>query len=198
MKSFEELNEKQKKRRLDYLRRERGTPYWETPGLKKKDAARRTKEYRARNRERLNAARREAKEHRKPQVIANRKARHDIRWPISTFGVTCRNARLNALKRKVPFAITTQFLKELYLSQGGLCAVTKHAFKRGVKGGPSMFTTSLDRIKPALGYVPGNVRFVLHAINALKSTGTDKDLQELLMALYQYTVTEHAKQLAKV
>jgi hypothetical protein len=38
----------------------------------------------------------------------------------------------------------------------------------------SPFSPSIDRIIPTLGYTKGNCRFILHALNALKGSGTDE------------------------
>lgn len=114
---------------------------------------------------------------------AKRRLRFEQGWPASSFSVTCRNAAKNASKKKVPFAITTAFLRGLYEAQGCVCALSGLPFKRGNGNGPTIFSPSLDRIIPSLGYVPGNVRFILHGINALKSTGTDSDIRMIVCVL---------------
>jgi hypothetical protein len=46
-----------------------------------------------------------------------------------------------------------------------------------------MFSPSIDRIDPEIGYLETNCRFVLFAINGLKGRGTDADLFAIAHAL---------------
>lgn len=46
-----------------------------------------------------------------------------------------------------------------------------------------MFSPSIDRIVPDRGYVPGNIRFVLHAVNSMKNDGTDADMVMIARAI---------------
>lgn len=50
------------------------------------------------------------------------------------------------------------------------CAVTGLALVRNTGGKPGPLSPSLDRIIPARGYVPGNVRLVAHRFNLLRGT----------------------------
>lgn len=47
--------------------------------------------------------------------------------------------------------------------------------------GPSMASPSIDKIKPELGYVPGNVRWLSHRANMLKSNATADELWAVLV-----------------
>lgn len=49
--------------------------------------------------------------------------------------------------------------------------------------GPKMNSPSIDRIKPDLGYVPGNVRIISHRANSLKSNATVAELEMVLADL---------------
>lgn len=57
------------------------------------------------------------------------------------------------------------------------CAVTGITFDMSgsIRDG-HVFGPSIDRIKPELGYVRGNVRVVVHCYNLAKNTGTDEDV----------------------
>lgn len=178
LKPYDQLTKNQKRHR-DYYLRTRKPLLREQPGFAVKPKGQSAKEYRLRNPEKVKAAHRMA-------YLRNPKAakeNRDKRWPVGTFGLTRRNAEKNAAARGVSFSLTTKYLNDLYHSQGCVCALSKLRFKRGSGNGPSMFSPSLDRIIPALGYVPGNVRFLLHGVNALKSTGTDDDVRTLIAAL---------------
>jgi hypothetical protein len=89
------------------------------------------------------------------------------------------SAKARAKKRGIEFS--------LKLSELGLpthCAVTgiefvmTGSFRQG-----NIFVPSLDRIDPAKGYIPGNVRVVVHGYNLAKHTGTDSDVLKLARAL---------------
>lgn len=51
--------------------------------------------------------------------------------------------------------------------------------KDGIKG-PTPNTPSVDRVNPSLGYVKGNLRYISHKANRLKSNMTRDQLQSLL------------------
>lgn len=49
--------------------------------------------------------------------------------------------------------------------------------------GPRATSPSVDRIVPALGYVPGNVRVISHRANTLKCDATTEELELVLIDL---------------
>lgn len=66
----------------------------------------------------------------------------------------------------------------------GYCELTGLPFdigNRGVKR--RLWAASLDKIDPTLGYIQSNCRFVLWAINAFKSNGTDEQMYLVAEAL---------------
>lgn len=88
----------------------------------------------------------------------------------------------SALRRKLEFNITPEYVWELFLKQDGKCAISKLpiAFaktKKGVNGGED--TASLDRIDPKKGYLIGNVQWVHRNINYMKYTLSQKEFIEL-------------------
>lgn len=64
-------------------------------------------------------------------------------------------ARYKHRNKGTPFGLSIGLLREVAARCGGRCEVTGHRLE---DEGP--FRPSLDRIVPALGYVPGNVRIV--------------------------------------
>jgi hypothetical protein len=83
------------------------------------------------------------------------------------------SARARAKERGLPFALgeREQRLIEAVLDRG-VCEMTGMYFS--YRGGRSGLSPSLDRIKPADGYVPGNVRVICWAMNsALGDWGED-------------------------
>lgn len=70
--------------------------------------------------------------------------------------------------------------------QGYRCAVTRIAFDLDTIGdgaGGSHYAPSPDRIVPALGYVPGNVRWVLWMVNRGKSRMTEDQFRAMCKAV---------------
>ena len=90
-------------------------------------------------------------------------------------------ARTRAAKKGVPFNITPDHVRSLYKATGGRCALTDFPFQDN--GPASPLSMSIDRIVPALGYVPGNVRLILNGLNSLKGTGTDDNMWLIIDAM---------------
>lgn len=91
-----------------------------------------------------------------------------------------RGARERALRKNLQFNLTKEYLATIWL---GRCAVTGMPFKTGKGFGPKFFSPSLDRIDRDKGYVEGNVRFVIWAVNVMKYDGTDDDLLAVAQAI---------------
>lgn len=78
-------------------------------------------------------------------------------------------------KRNVHYTLSRDYLRRLI--RPGVCALSGIPFRQsGVKGRAGPFSPSLDRIEPDLGYIEGNVRWILMGLNGLKHTGTDDDM----------------------
>lgn len=105
--------------------------------------------------------------------------RHQARMeaPISHL---FKGAEQRARKKGVPFDLTREYLAEIWT---GRCVVTGIEFKGGRGNGPKFFSPSIDRIIPERGYVQGNVRFVVWALNAMKYDGNDDDVLLLAEAI---------------
>jgi|SRR5579883_3217904 len=76
----------------------------------------------------------------------------------------------SAAARSIPFAITIEEAWDLYVGQGGRCAMTGLPihFSRSPKRHKRQQTASLDRKNPLVGYVPGNVQWVHKTVNRVK------------------------------
>jgi len=88
-------------------------------------------------------------------------------------------ARVRAKKRSVPFDIPKGTTKLLFERSKGRCELSGIPFRPTTTGICSIFSPSLDRINPSKGYVIGNIRLVLHGLNALKGDRTDEELFEI-------------------
>lgn len=67
----------------------------------------------------------------------------------------------------------------------GVCAVTGIRFHLETNAGRHHFTPSIDRIDNTRGYVPGNVRVVIWAFNAMRGDWGDDILLQITTALKQ-------------
>jgi hypothetical protein len=77
--------------------------------------------------------------------------------------------KTGAKNRGHVFEVTIEYLWELFVAQGGLCALTGACLaltKKTLRPGDSV--ASLDRINSSVGYVPGNVQWVHPTINFMK------------------------------
>ena len=93
------------------------------------------------------------------QKVRNYESRVAVPWRK-----LMQSARGRAAKKKVPFFLTEAWASENWT---GRCAITGISFEIGLRtSGPKVFSPSIDRIVPHLGYVPENCRFVLWAVNA--------------------------------
>lgn len=93
-----------------------------------------------------------------------------------------RTAKNRAAKQGVAFALTMEHV----LSLGETCALSGLPFQNSeFPGHPCPFSPSIDRVKPELGYTPGNVRLILNALNAMKGAGSDEDMKTIIKALVE-------------
>lgn len=113
------------------------------------------------------------------QKVRNYDARIETPWRK-----LIHSARQRAAKKRVLFFLTDSWGEKNWT---GRCAITALPFEIGLRtSGPKMFSPSIDRIVPNLGYVPENCRFVLWAVNAFKSVGTDQEMLTIARAILKY------------
>lgn len=69
----------------------------------------------------------------------------------------------------MPFGLTIDWLLETAKAQEFRCQLTGIEFyaKPPARGKIDPYAPSIDRIVPSLGYVPGNVRIVVRAVNTM-------------------------------
>ena len=90
-----------------------------------------------------------------------------------------------ANKRDLNANITLDDIKECWDKQQGLCVYSGVRLKRPFykEKNDHLYTASLDRISSKLGYVKGNIQFVSIAMNHMKNSMEDEEVQQLLMIL---------------
>jgi hypothetical protein len=85
----------------------------------------------------------------------------------------CRSARANAKRKKLPYDLSLTYLRTLYESQAGNCALTGAPLFMGQGDHP--LGASLDRIDNTKGYVLGNVRLVAYWANIGRGEWSDDE-----------------------
>jgi hypothetical protein len=83
-----------------------------------------------------------------------------------------RQARFRANRKNLPCSITKEYLIEKWT---GLCPATGKVLEPGGRVTPT--SPSVDRIVPALGYVPGNIAIISVAANRIKSEATAPEIR---------------------
>ena len=83
------------------------------------------------------------------------------------------------LKTGIPFTIETDDVERILAEQNWKCAVSGIQFEEPRKE-RHPFAPSIDRIRPALGYVPGNIRAVCLIVNYAMHGWGERALIELI------------------
>jgi hypothetical protein len=86
----------------------------------------------------------------------------------------------------IPCNLTGEYLESIWT---GFCPVFKTPLRKPYEGGRkekiSKNTPSLDRLRPDMGYVKGNVMFISDFANTIKSTATAEEVQAVATWLQQ-------------
>lgn len=100
-------------------------------------------------------------------------------------GYIYRRAKDRARRRHKAFSLTYDQLCEIALKSGGVCQFSGMHFSYEKQPGWSVapFAPSLDRIRSAGGYTPGNCRLVCNCINAALGEWGDDVLMRVLSEL---------------
>lgn len=85
------------------------------------------------------------------------------------------NCKWRAKELDIPFTITIDDLIELY-PKDNRCPVLGTLMEWGDSNGGRSTSPSLDRIRPELGYVKGNVCFISSRANTIKYNATTDEL----------------------
>jgi hypothetical protein len=150
------------------------------------------KEYYEANKELISEKQRAYRQALPPEIVKERRARWNAthkakerrRYHATRLWLPWLNAlrgsKQRAAKHNIPFTLTKEWAEARWT---GRCEVTGIEFVLSDKRSPYLFSPSLDRIIPTVGYTPENSRFVLHAVNALKGQGTDEDMLTIAKAI---------------
>lgn len=111
------------------------------------------------------------------------KVRYNVHKETSPFKLKCSKARSRSQYLKVPFDLTPEYLESIWT---GYCPVLKEKIHLYEVDRSDEFAAELDRFKPELGYVQGNVTFLSRRVNRLKNNVTTKELRQLLEWMEEY------------
>ena len=93
-----------------------------------------------------------------------------------------RDAKNRAVKKGVPFEITTAYIKTIMTDT---CPIFGTDFNYGQNKGIKPTSPTLDRIIPELGYIEGNVVIISSQANNIKSAYTSKEIYMVADWLYE-------------
>ena len=118
------------------------------------------------------------------ECMTKRQRKHDINLPDTQKLEKCLRfrflgARDRAIKQKIPFDITLEYVQELWDKQKGNCNLSGIPMTFELKTGRIPTNVSIDKIDKDKGYIKGNIQLVCMACNQIKS-----DMSELEM--YQF------------
>ena len=110
------------------------------------------------------------------------KEKHRENPLLSPFNYLLKSMRAKDKEYKVTF----EDLLEKWNEQNGRCAYTGIQLElSSYKKTKGILKASVDRIDSNKGYVPGNIQFVLCAVNYMKGTMTDQETKELIELIRQ-------------
>ena len=104
----------------------------------------------------------------------------DPTWRLSKLLAAAKQRSTN---KELDFNIDLSFLLDLWNVQEGKCNLTGLAFDLnpwGKKGQVNPQAPSIDRIKPSLGYIKGNVRLITYHMNIALSDFGEKEFENLI------------------
>lgn len=98
--------------------------------------------------------------------------------------ILMRGVRSRSKDRGVDCTLTKEWAESIWT---GKCAITGIQFDLTMnRSGPNTRSPSVDRIDQKIRYHPENCRIVLHCVNALKQSGADNEMKEVVKALHEY------------
>jgi hypothetical protein len=94
-----------------------------------------------------------------------------------------------ASRRNIEWLIDLDYLENLLDQQNFLCAFTGSNLTLGYGHNNGLIkrgNASLDRIDSNIGYIPGNVQFVLKSVNIAKQSSSDEDFIEMCRKVTEF------------
>lgn len=97
----------------------------------------------------------------------------------------CNNAKKRAVKSGVPFTLTYEDIMKI-IPLDGKCPILGIELIPNI-GGKEDNSPSLDRVKPILGYIVGNIRIVCERVNRAKNNLSPEELFKIWLDYTEYT-----------
>lgn len=88
-----------------------------------------------------------------------------------------RGKRSECKKKGIPFDLDAKYLEELWT---GVCPIFNIEIHKAAEGYGSHRSAHLDRFKPELGYVYGNVMWISGRANRIKYDATIEELKQIV------------------
>lgn len=103
------------------------------------------------------------------------------------FDFYTKGVKKRAIKKNIEFDLDEVFLEELMKNQNGLCGITNVPIVIPTRIETKIYeTASLDRIDNSIGYIKGNVMWVVLGINYMKNRHSNSDLITLINKIFEY------------
>lgn len=109
--------------------------------------------------------------------------RYDAAWQVST---RVRQTKHKAKSRGVSFALTVDYMMQLYREQEGRCYYTGVQMDFGLSKPIRPTLMSIDRLTPSLGYVPGNVVWCCFRTNVMKQNFSEAEFYSAMNTILQH------------
>ena len=94
------------------------------------------------------------------------------------------SARRRAMSKSLDFDLDKEWVE---MNMSRKCALSNIPFS-SFKGEATIYSPSIDRINPNLGYTKSNCRMVLWGLNAFKGISGDADMLHIIRQVYKHTV----------
>lgn len=98
------------------------------------------------------------------------------------------HARRRARKKKLPFSITIEYIKQVFESQNGQCfysGIRLNIVKENANDLHDPFKMTIDCLDPKLGYVDGNIVWCAYCINSLKQKMSMHQMVDVCKAIVE-------------
>ena len=109
------------------------------------------------------------------------------------FNFRCSKLKARARKKQIPFDLTPQYLEEIW-PKDGVCPALNIKMTKGANGLNHKASPSIDKIIAEQGYVKGNVQWISHIANMIKTNATPDQIIRVGMYLKRMEKIQDGKE----